>query len=140
MSGYLLDTNILSELRKGPLKANPAVYQWWMGMRDEELFLSVMTLGEIRKGIDRLRAKNLPQSLMLERWFDEIKTAFGEHLLEITPAIAECWGQLQAVRPLPDIDALIAATAIRHDLIIVTRNEADFAGLGLNIVNPFTIS
>jgi len=139
MSAYLLDTNILSEIRKGPLRANQATYQWWLSMRNEEVFLSVMTLGEIRKGIDRLRAKDISQSLILDRWFEEIKTTFASHLLEITPNIAECWGQLQAVRPLPDVDALIAATAIQHDLILVTRNEGDFTGLGLHIVNPFNI-
>jgi hypothetical protein len=140
MSGYLLDTNVLSEIRKGPGRMRPEVHQWWLGMRNQELFLSVMTLGEIRKGIDRLAARDASQARLLEHWLTNLKHTFRQRLLEVTPAIAECWGRLQAVRPLPAVDALFAASVLTHDLTLVTRNEADFAGLGIHVLNPFQIS
>lgn len=94
-------------------------------------------LGEIRKGIDRLGARDALQSLILERWLGEVKDEFQKRLIEVTPDIAEWWGRLQAIRSLPEVDALLAASALRHDLTLVTRNEADFAGLGIRVLNPF---
>ncbi len=140
MRGYLLDTNVISETRKGAGRARPEVYQWWLGMRDQQLFLSVMTLGEIRKGIDRLASRDALQSLILERWLNEVKHVFRERLIEVTLSVAEHWGKLQAVRSLPEVDALVAASALEHDLTLVTRNEADFAGLGIRVLNPFNAS
>lgn len=137
MNGYLLDTNILSEVRKGASRANPDVWRWWLGMKDQEMFLSVMTLGEIRNGIDRLLVRDKPQALFLERWLMGLKKSFGERVLEITCDVADCWGRLQSIRSLPAVDALIAATALHHDLTLVTRNETDFEGLGLTLLNPF---
>jgi predicted nucleic acid-binding protein len=137
MAGFLLDTNVLSEIRKGSRRARPEVWKWWLGMQGQELFLSVMTLGEIRKGIDRLGARDALQTLVLERWLGEVKNEFQQRLIEVTPDIAEWWGRLQAIRSLPDVDALLAASALHHDLTLVTRNEADFAGLGIRVFNPF---
>ncbi len=137
MAGYLLDTNILSELRKGASRATPQVWQWWLGMENEELFLSVLTIGEIRKGIDRLAIRDAARTLILERWLDELKSSYQERLIEVDASIAEHWGRLQAVRPLPEVDALLAATALKHDLTLVTRNTADFRGLDLRLLNPF---
>jgi len=137
MPGYLLDTNVLSEIRKGPLRAQATVYQWWLSMHNQELFLSVMTLGEIRKGIDWLAHRDAPQALVLEQWLAKVKHAFRDRLLEITPSIAECWGRLQASRALPEVDALLAASVLTLDLTLVTRNEADFDNLGIRVLNPF---
>lgn len=137
MPGYLLDTCVLSEIRKGESRAHPAVWQWWLGMRNEELFLSVMTLGEVRQGINRLAARDAAQALVLERWLDKVKVTYRNRLLGITAEVAESWGRLQAIRSLPAIDALLAATALHHDLTLVTRNEADFANLGIRVSNPF---
>lgn len=137
MRGYLLDTNVLSEIRKGPQRAQPEVYQWWLGMRDQELFLSVMTLGEIRKGIDRLGTRDISQTVALERWLDEVKTTFRERVIDVSLAVAERWGKLQAMRSLPEVDALLAASVLEYDLTLVTRNEADFEGLGIRVLNPF---
>lgn len=137
MQGYLLDTNVLSEIRKGSQRAQPQVWKWWQSMRNTELFLSVMTLGEIRKGIDRLSSRDAAQALVLERWFAEVKSVFLERMIDVTPSVAEGWGRMQAVRSLPEVDALIAASALQHDLTLVTRNEADFVGLGIRVLNPF---
>ena len=106
-------------------------------MRHVELYLSVMTIGEIRKGIDCLAARDAAQTLVLEAWLDEVKSAFQERLIEVSAGVAEFWGRLQALRYLPEIDALLAASALRYDLTLVTRNEADFAGLGVRLLNPF---
>lgn len=137
MRGYLLDTNVLSEIRKGQTRAKPEVYQWWLAMKDQELFLSVMTLGEIRKGIDRLGARDVSQTLALESWLNEVKTTFRERVIDITPAVAERWGKMKAMRSLPEVDALLAASVLEYDLTLVTRNEADFEGLGIRVLNPF---
>jgi toxin FitB len=135
-AGFLIDTNVLSELRKGS-RAHTPVQIWWQRMRDQELFLSVLSLGEIRKGIDRLRHRDAAQALVLERWSEEVRLHFDDRLIPVTAEIAEIWGRLQAVRPLPAIDGLIAATALWQNLTLVTRNEADFEGLGLRVINPF---
>lgn len=137
MRGYLLDTNVLSEIRKGSQRAQPEVFQWWLGVKDQELFLSVMTLGEIRKGIDRLGVRDVSQTLALERWLDEVKQTFRERVIEVSLAVAERWGRLQAIRSLPEVDALLAASVLEYDLTLVTRNEADFEGLGIRVLNPF---
>ena len=137
MRGYLLDTNVLSEIRKGSQRAQPEVYQWWLSVKDQELFLSVMTLGEIRKGIDRLGARDVSQTLALELWMDEVKQTFRDRVIDVSLAVAERWGRLQAIRSLPEVDALLAASVLEYDLTLVTRNEADFRELGIRVLNPF---
>lgn len=137
MRGYLIDTNVLSEIRKGPARAKPEVHEWWESIRDANIYLSVLTIGEIRKGIARLAERDASQARILETWLDGLKESFLDQMIPISPAIAETWGRLQAIRPLPEIDALLAATALQGNLILVTRNEADFQGLGLTVLNPF---
>lgn len=137
MAGILIDTNILSEIRKGANRSDPGVWAWWLKTREAEFFLSVITIGEIRKGISRLVSRDPIQAQVLENWLASLKAHFTGGLIDITPAIAERWGHLQSIRPLPEIDALIAATALDRDLTLVTRNESDFTGLGLRVFNPF---
>lgn len=137
MAGYLLDTNILSEVRKGAEHADREVWQWWAGCENAPLFVSVLTFGEIRKGIERLRSRDTAQALVLDRWVAVTIAGFQDRILDVDSAVAERWGRLQAIRPLPDIDALLAASALHHDLTLVTRNEADFEGLGVRVFNPF---
>lgn len=96
-----------------------------------------MTLGEIRKGIDRLSSRDAQQALVLLRWLEDVKHAFRERLIAVTVGIADRWGTLQAVRTLPEVDALLAASVLEYDLTLVTRNEEDFAGLGIRVENPF---
>lgn len=138
MPAFLLDTNVLSEIRKGSSRATPTVWKWWVSVQDQELFLSVMTLGEIRKGIDRLVTRDQAQALVLERWLEEVRRSFKTQVIDITPAIADRWGRLQALRAVPAVDALLAASALHHDLILVTRNEVDFDGMGVRVMNPFS--
>lgn len=137
MKGYLIDTNILSELRKPRHKASEKVLEWWESVKGEPLFLSVMVLGEVRRGIDLLRGRDAPTAAVLERWLTETQDAFSGRILNVGVEEALCWGRLSAIRLLPQVDGLLAATALEHDLTLVTRNEVDFAGLGIRVCNPF---
>lgn len=138
MKGFLLDTNVVSELCKGE-RANRGVVEWY-GRRDKrELFLSVVTLAELRRGIALVRRRDPPQATALDRWCETLQREFRRvgHLLSLRPAEAAAWGDLMALRPLPILDAFLAATAQTHQLTLVTRNEDDFAGLPVPLENPF---
>ena len=136
MSGFLLDTNVLSELRKGP-RAHPGVRAWVEAQSADELFISVLALAEIRDGIERLRPRDPRQAARLEIWLAETTTHFGARILPVTPEIADRWGRLCIAQPPPDFDRLIAATALEHGLDLVTRNVRDFARTGVTVVNPW---
>lgn len=136
MSGCLLDANIVSELRREE-RADAGLLAWFEAEPEEGMFLSVITLGEVRKGIERLRPRDPSQAHRLELWLRRLKTQFAGKLLSVTPGISDRWGRMQGLRPLPVVDSLLAATAIEHDLTLVTRNEADFVGLGSRVLNPF---
>ncbi len=138
MNGYLIDTNVLSELRKPPHKASEKVLAWWQSVKGEPLFLSVMVLGEVQRGIDLLKPRDPKTATMLERWLAETRQAFADRLLNIGIEEAFNWGSLSAIRTLPQTDGLLAATALHHDLTLTTRNAKDFKGLGLRIFDPFT--
>lgn len=135
---YLLDTNVLSELRRK--QADRHVVAWFAGRSAQSLFLSVLTLGEIRKGIAALGLVDATRRQALSDWLEvDLPTFFLGRVLGVDAAVADRWGGLQARagRPLPAIDSLLAATALQHNLTLVTRNVRDFAGLGLNLVNPW---
>ena len=133
---YLLDTNVLSELRKRH-RAAPAVMAWFEGISDRDIFLSVLVLGEIRRGIE-IRRKNDPQAALdLERWLKGLIQQYTLRILPITLEIADRWGLLGLSRPLPPVDGLLAATALQHDLTLVTRNVADVERTGAHVLNPF---
>jgi toxin FitB len=138
VNGYLVDTNILSELTK-PTPA-PQVEAFLRRSKDR-VFVSVFSIGEIRKGIASLAASN--RRAVLEDWLDnEIMPWLGDRVLPVTLAIAERWGDLSAElkakgRPRPIVDAVIAATAFKHDLVLVTRNVRDYEDLGITILNPW---
>jgi len=136
VSGYLLDTNVLSELRKRD-RASANVRSWFENVPENDLFLSVLVLGEIRKGIEQARSADATKSHALERWLNGLVREHAERLLPVTPAIADQWGRLSAIRPLSMVDGLLAATALVHDLTLVTRNEADVAHTGVELLNPF---
>ena len=139
MSGYLLDTNIVSELRRRE-RTNAGVLTWFHSVDDDDIFLSVMTLGEIRKGIGQLRRRDATQAVVLEQWLNILETTFAGRLLAVDSDAADQWGKLQAIRPVPIVDALLAATCLRDTLTLtlVTRNDTDFDGLGISVLNPFS--
>lgn len=133
---YLLDTNIVSELRKGG-RADANVRTWFEKAPDESLFLSVLVIGELRTGVERRRRRDPETAGVLERWLNGIEHDFGERILAVDMAIADLWGDLNGGDPLSCVDSLLAATAIRHDLILVTRNTRDIASTGVRYLNPF---
>jgi predicted nucleic acid-binding protein len=139
MSGFLLDTNVLSELIKP--KPDAKVVQWIDGADEAILFLSVLTLGEVRNGIARLRSGS--RRGRLEAWLQvDLRGRFQDRILPIDEAVADRWGAISAAaaaqgKPVPVIDGLIAATALHYDLILVTRNGSDVAGTGVAILNPW---
>jgi len=133
---FLVDTNIISELRKG-LRCNANVRIWYASVDGPSLYLSVLVVGEIRKGIELIKVRDPVQAKALEAWLEDVFTAFGERILPVDQAVTDAWGRFAAIRPLPVIDGLLAATAKVHRMTLVTRNDADIAGLGVAVLNPF---
>ncbi len=133
---YLIDTNIISEVRKDE-RCDRNVAAWYAAINDDDLYLSVLVAGEIRKGIELARRRDPAKAEALERWLREVDAAFGERILPIDRAITDEWGRICALRPVPVVDGLLAATAKVHGMILVTRNGADVAGLGAEVLNPF---
>jgi predicted nucleic acid-binding protein len=133
---YLIDTNVISELRKGK-RANSAVVSWFEGLADEEVFLSALTLGEIRRGIESIRRRDSTAATVLESWLGRIAEAHRDRIVPVDRAIAEEWGRMNAPDPLPVIDGLLAATAKVAGLTLATRNTDDIARSGVSFFNPF---
>jgi predicted nucleic acid-binding protein len=132
---FLLDTNVVSDLRRGR-KTHAALLDWFQEQAADALYLSVITLGEIRQGIEQVRRRDPQQAQSLNRWLDDLARHYGGRVLPIDPAVADDWGRLRTVRSLPVIDAFLAATARVHGLTLVTRNERDFRGLDVTVLNP----
>ena len=133
---FLIDTNIVSEIRKGS-RCDPAVAAWWAGVAEDDLRVSVLVLGEIRKGVELARQRDPQKARALETWLNDLVSDFGDRILPVDAAVAGEWGRMAAVRPVPAIDALLAATARTNGLTLVTRDAADVAGLGVEVLNPF---
>ena len=133
---FLVDTNVISELRKGE-RCAASVTRWYRSIDGDALFLSALVIGEIRKGIEYARPRDPQKADALERWLTSVVAAFADRILPIDRMVAEEWGRMSARRTAPVIDGLLAATARIHDLVLVTRNAADVAGLGAKILDPF---
>ena len=133
---YLIDTNVLSELRKRE-RAHPLVLDWFQRHKPQEVFLSVLTLGELRRGVERIHRRDPKTARIIGTWLDRILDRFQDRILDVDQAVAEQWGRLGIPDSLPDVDGLIAATALVHDLVVVTRNVKHIAPTGVRHVNPF---
>jgi len=136
---YLIETNVISELRKGK-GADLNVADWFSGVSDEEIFLSVLTIGEIRRGIENVTRRDPTSAKALSAWLAKLLAAHADRVLPITTPIAEQWGRFQVPNPLPVIDCLLAATAHVHGLTLVTRNVADVECTGVHVMNPWSDS
>ena len=132
---WLVDTNVLSELRKGD-RANVGVQAWFAEAREDELFTSVLVLGEIRRGIESIRRRDLPSAIALEQWLARLATDFADRVLLVDARVADRWGTLNVPDPIPTVDGLLAATALVHDLVLVTRNLRDVERTGVRLCDP----
>jgi predicted nucleic acid-binding protein len=134
---YLVDTNVISEARKGR-RANPGVQRFFQAIEAEDLYLSVQTIGEIRRGLENIRHRgDLPQAKKLEAWLDLVVTNYADRILSFDEECAQVWGRLMSPRHQHPIDKQIAAIALIHDLTVATRNVDDFRGTGTKTSNPF---
>ena len=134
---YLLDTNVLSELRKGR-RCDPGVAAWFSGVTDADLCLSVLVVGEIRRGIEAIRRRDAGKAATLDQWLARLLRDHEERILPVDREVAEEWGRLTATRAASVVDSLLAATARVHGLTLVTRNTRDVQWTGVSCMNPFT--
>jgi predicted nucleic acid-binding protein len=132
---YLLDTNILSETRKK--QANERVISFLSGAEPSALFISVLSLGELRKGVAFKMRSDADAAKRLGTWVDGLEFSFGDRILGVDAAIARQWGELSAQRSRPVVDTLLAATALVHKLTLVTRNLGDVRDLGVKLLDPW---
>ena len=133
---YLLDTNVLSELRK-QARCDANVKQWFSSIASEQLFISVLVIGELHKGVELIRRRDAVAASHLETWLNTVTEQFSERILMIDDLIAAEWGRMSAIRPLSVIDGLLAATAKVKGFTLVTRNVKDIQHLEVNWLNPF---
>jgi predicted nucleic acid-binding protein len=135
---FLIDTNIISEVCKRG-RCDPNVAAWWSRLAEDDLWLSSLVLGEIRKGVELARRHDSRKAKALEGWLADIVSSFGDRVLPVDAAVVDQWGRTSAIRSVPVIDALLAATAKVYGLTLVTRNLADVAGLEVDVLNPFEV-
>ncbi|KKZ87237.1 VapC toxin family PIN domain ribonuclease [Rhizobium phaseoli] len=133
---YLIDTNIVSEARRG----TPQAVAWLRSVDPLSIHLSALTLGEIMRGIALKQRSDPKAAAELAEWLRKLRHDHGARILPVTDQIAVEWGRIAAIRPRGDIDGLIAATAIVHDLIVVTRNVGDFDDTGVSVIDPWETS
>jgi predicted nucleic acid-binding protein len=133
---FLVDTNVLSEVRKGH-RCNESVAAWWSSVAETEIFVSVLTVGEIRKGVESVRRRDIRTATVIEAWLSWLIDHYQYRIFPVDTAIVEEWGRLNVPNPLPAVDGLIAATAKVRGLTLVTRNTVDMARTGVKILNPW---
>ena len=134
---YLVDTNVLSEARKS-WRCDPGVASWFSVVPATEIYVSALTAGEIRKGVEARRRRDELAARALERWLEELMTIYADRILPVDEEVADRWGRLNVPDPLPPIDGLLAATASVHGLTLVTRNVRHVERTGVELLNPFS--
>ena len=133
---FLLDTNVVSELRKRE-RANPRLLEWFNDVPDGEIYLSVLVIGELRRGVETVRRRDPAQAGALERWVGRLAAHHAERIVPVDGPVADRWGRLAAIRPASVIDTMMAATALEHGLVLVTRNVEDVSWTGVTYLDPF---
>ena len=136
---FVLDTNVISELRRGKPQQSDAVRAWAAAQPDGKLFMSAITLLELELGIQALERRTPPQGGSLRVWLTAVRAEFAGRILPFTENTAPLCAALHVPNPRPERDAMIAASALEHKFAVVTRNVADFAGTGVEVVNPWQI-
>jgi predicted nucleic acid-binding protein len=134
---FLVDTNVVSELRRGR-NAAPAVTAWFAAVSAEQVFTSVVVLGEIRRGIEMLARRDKVQAEMLERWYAAMRQQLGTRVLPVDELVMMMWSRISVPDPLPAYNGLIAATALVHGMTVATRNTTDFRRVGATAVDPWS--
>lgn len=134
---YVLDTNVISELRQGKPNPSPNVRMWAAQQQSHQLYLTAISILELEKGVLALERKTPPQGSALRTWLAGVRDIFKGRILPFTDTTAMLCAALHVPNPRPDRDAVIAASALEHGFTVVTRNLADFQGTGLNLVNPW---
>ena len=134
---YLLDTNVISELRKRE-RGHPSVIRWAASVDPVSLFTSVLVIGEIRRGIELKRRTDTAQAIALEVWFDRMRLSLAGRIIAVDERIADAWGRLGVPDAVPAVDGLLAATALVHDLTVVSRNVSDLRRTTARVLNPFS--
>lgn len=132
---YLLDTNVVSELRRP--RPSTAVLSWFDSVSSTELWLSVLVLGEVRQGVEQLARRDPDQAAVREKWLLDLVDLFGDRIAPVTTEVADLWGRLNVPDRLPAVDGLLAATALVHGWTLVTRNTSDVSRTGVRVLNPF---
>ena len=132
---FLLDTNVVSELRRP--RPDPRVQTWLGGVASVDLHLSVLVAGEIRRGIELLRAREPDRARTLDEWLEGLMASYADRLLPVSAAVADTWGRLSSVRPLPVADGIMLATAKVHGLTLVSREAPSLANLGVPTLSPW---
>jgi hypothetical protein len=134
-AGYLLDTNVVSETRKA--RADTGVLAFLSAAEADGIYLSVLTLGELHKGVEARRRADPEAASLLGAWIEGIESTFADRILPVDASIARIWGELSSGGSRPVVDTLIAATALRHGLTLVTRNTRDFEAVGVPLLDPW---
>lgn len=135
---YLLDTNVISESRKGE-KANRGTQEFWRAVDLDAIYLPVQSIGEIRRGVEILKRRgDSAQARLLETWLQTLTTEYADRILSFDDDCAQVWGCLMSADNQHPIDKQIAAIALIHDMTVVTRNTSDFSGTGVGLINPFS--
>jgi hypothetical protein len=132
---YLLDTNVLSETRKK--KADAGVIAFLQAAEASTLYISVLTLGELRKGVAKKKREDAEMAKRLADWVDGLEYSFADRILGVDAATARLWGDWSSERPRPVVDTLLAATAVLHGLTLVTRNVRDVRGIAVKLLDPW---
>lgn len=135
---FLVDTNVISELRKGD-RAHAGVRRWFESLDPDDVFLSVIVIGEIRRGIELIRRRDASAASSLDRWLRRVVSSHDGRILPIDPRTADEWGRLNVPDPIPVVDGLMAATARVHGLTLATRNVRDIKRTGVSLLNPFDL-
>lgn len=133
---YLIDTNVISELRKGA-RADANVRAWFDGVESERLYISVLVIGEIHRGIESIRRRDRASAVALDKWLARLIGEHVDRILDVTLEVVAAWARLDVPDPLPTVDGLLAATAQVHALTLVTRNVRDVERTGVPVVDPF---